>query len=70
MLPKKHKTDYFILSILGVLTVGVLLLLIFLDMVKQDRSGPLRSRSTYSTNISGSIVTYTLFTVLQFVFYL
>jgi hypothetical protein len=61
VLPKKHKADYFILGILGALTVGVLFLLIFWDMVKQDRSGTLRSRSTHSTNINGTIVSYTLF---------
>ena len=58
---KKHKTDYFILGILGVLTAGVLLLLIFWDMIKQNSSASLRSRSTYSTNIEGAIVSYTLF---------
>lgn len=61
MSAKKHKSDYFILSILGLLTTGVLILLVISDMVRQDRSESLGSRTTYSTNINGTIVPFTLF---------
>jgi hypothetical protein len=58
---KKHKSDYFILGILGLLTASVLILLVIVDMVRQDRSESLGSRTTYSPNINGTIVPYTLF---------
>ena len=61
MSPKKHKSDYFILSVLGLLTAGVLILLVVRDMTRPDRGASLGFRTTYSTNVDGAIVPYTLF---------
>jgi Domain of unknown function (DUF4350) len=58
---KKHKSDYFILSILGLLTASVLIWLVVRDMVRPDRAARWGSRTTYSTNVDGAIVPYTLF---------
>jgi hypothetical protein len=59
--PKKHKADYFILGVLGALTAGVLFLLVFQDLGRQSRSQRSGVRTTYSTNVDGAVVCYTLF---------
>lgn len=50
-----------ILFILGLVTAGVLILLVVGDMVRQGRSDSAGFRTTYSTNIDGTIISYTLF---------
>ena len=60
MSPQKHRTDYIILSVLGVLTAGVLFTFVFWGWVKENRSGSPGIRTTRSTNVDAAIVCYTL----------
>jgi len=59
--PKKHKTDYLILGILGALTAAVLFVLVVRDLERQSHSQRSGIRTTYSTNVDGTIVCYKLF---------
>jgi hypothetical protein len=58
--PKKHRTDYIILSVLGVLTAGVLFAFVFWGWVRENRAGSPGIRTTRSTNVDAAIVCYTL----------
>ncbi|UCE47662.1 MAG: hypothetical protein JSW47_18940 [Phycisphaerales bacterium] len=60
MSPKKHKSDFLILGVLGAMTAGVLLVLVFWDLERQGHSRRSGIRTTYSTNVDGAIVCYTL----------
>lgn len=61
MSEKNYKSDYYILGVLGLLTTGVVILLVVGNLVRQGRSESPGSRTTYSTNIDGTLVPYTLF---------
>ena len=58
---KGHKTDYLILGFLGALTAAVLFALVFWGWIQKDNSGGAWFRTTYSSNVNGAIVCYTLF---------
>ncbi|MHC4518813.1 MAG: DUF4350 domain-containing protein, partial [Planctomycetota bacterium] len=61
MSPNTNRSDYTILAILGLVTGLVLLAMVSRGLLREERSGRARVRTTRSTNVDAAVVCYTLF---------
>ncbi|KPK76055.1 MAG: hypothetical protein AMJ79_08495 [Phycisphaerae bacterium SM23_30] len=66
MSKSKHKSDFIILSVLGITALTVIFLLIYRENIPDTSSRQIDYRTTYSTNVEGMKVCYTLLERLDY----
>jgi len=57
----KYRAEYRILAILVLITAGIILLFVATGVLKEERRGPWRIRTTRSTNVDGAAICYELY---------